>query len=868
MAAPYATLSESQARDYYLDVFLPLGNVPPSWSGNVAKGDAGTLGAGYQAAVLARFNAFRYMAGLPDNVTLNPTFNTRAQAAALMMSANRQLSHTPPSTWIDYTDEGRLGAGSSNLFLGASGVGAIDGYMHEDAPAGHRRWILFPPEAQIGIGDIPTPDGDYPTANATYVIGGFGKRPDVPFVAWPPAAYTPWQLVPSAWSFAVDGAADYSQATVSVQRDGVAQNVTVKSRGLGYGDPALEWTVDGASADRANADSTYVVTIHGVLVGGQSHDYTYTTTIFDSTPTWFEVAKDFDFTFEDAGSMAVTVLREGDSSKSVSVSYATIDGSATAGLDYTAQQGTLSFGPGETSKTVTIPLTNDGVDAAYWEGFHFALTNPSRGTELGSKRDGYRVIGDSDGVHTWLNFKVAGVHVAEGSGSVSLEVTRGGSTTDTDVSISYDTFDGTAKAGQDYQKTSGTLRFAPGILSRTITVPILNDALYDPDETFRVFLSSPTGGAHDGEYDQKGERTTVTIDDDDPTESTLGFSSATFQAAEGARAVRLEVTRGGKLGTEEVTVDYTTEDGSAVAGSDFTPTTGTLHFAAGQPTATIVVPILDDSQVEPDETFRVRLSSPTGGVTLSAVSTATVTIRNDDLPSPPPTLSFAHATLSVVEGSKQAVITVVRDGDTSSWVEVAYYLTPGTACPATDYDCISKVIMFAPGETTETSIVTLVNDSRHENTESFAIHLISPTNGAKLGPVKDATITILDDDPTPPTVVKVRGVRSQAALTQLVVDFSDAMDPASAAKFTSYTIQSAGPDARFGTKDDRTLKIARAAYDASHHRVTLILAQPFGLREPVRLVAKAASLVNRKGLHLDGDNDGTPGGDAVRLLST
>src|SRR5262249_60128447 len=106
-------------------------------------------------------------------------------------------------------------------------------------PPAPGRGPLPPPQRKIGTGDTPTPDGDYPQANATYVIGDFGPRPDVPYVAWPPAAYTPWQLVPDAWSFAVDGAADYSNATVSVRKGGVDQIVTIQSRGLGFGDAAL-----------------------------------------------------------------------------------------------------------------------------------------------------------------------------------------------------------------------------------------------------------------------------------------------------------------------------------------------------------------------------------------------------------------------------------------------------------------------------------------------------------------------------------------------------------------------------------------------------------------------------------------------------
>ena len=98
-----AGMDLGQANWFYQNVFLPPANVAPEWNGNVAAGDAGTLGADYLAAIVARVNAYRWMAGLPGGVTLDPTENAEAQQDALMTAANDQLNHDPPSTWIDYT---------------------------------------------------------------------------------------------------------------------------------------------------------------------------------------------------------------------------------------------------------------------------------------------------------------------------------------------------------------------------------------------------------------------------------------------------------------------------------------------------------------------------------------------------------------------------------------------------------------------------------------------------------------------------------------------------------------------------------------------------------------------------------------------
>lgn len=745
---PYAALTRAEARDYYLDVFEPMADVAPSWTGNVETGDAGTLGAEYIGAILDRFNAFRYMAGLPDDVTLDATFNQRAQQAALMMSANKALSHAPPPTWKFYTEDGRIGAGASNLHQ-LAGPQAIDGYVTEGAPAGHRRWILFPPTERIGIGDIPTPTGGYPEANATYVIGGFGTRPNVPFVAWPPAGFVPYKLVSDAWSFAVGGGTDFSSATVAVKSGGNDVPVTIRSRGLGFGDPAIEWTVP-VDRTRPSADATYDVDVkHVGIGGGQFQDFHYSFTIFDPTPTWFQFFKDWNWSYENSGPAMFDVDRKGDTSTAVTVKYAAVNDTAQAGLDYTAAVGTLQFAAGETRKTISVPLLNDGVDTTYWEGFRVVLSQPTRGTELGAPSSSAWTIGDNDGVHAWLNFKVTAVTVAETAGSVTLEVVRGGDSTNSDISVSYATTDGTAKAGSDYTAATGTLRFAPGVLSRTITIPITNNVFFEPTEAFTITLSNPTGGAHLGEYTPAAATAVVTITDDDPAVPVLEFGQATVSVVEGKGTVTLQVVRNTIAPDADVTVSYATVAGTALAGSDFTTTSGVLHFAAGQFVGTIVVPILDDKQHETSESFTVVLSHPNGAV-VGPVSTATVTIEDED--PLPPSLAFTQASATVDETAGTVTVDVVRSGDPNADVSVSYATVDATALAGSDYDTTSGILHFAPGTISRTIVVPIRDDDEFEGDETFSLVLSDPTNGAGLGAITSATITIVSEDPPPATL--------------------------------------------------------------------------------------------------------------------
>ena len=206
-----------QANWFYQNTFAAPASVAPQWNGNVASGNAGSLGADYLAAIIARVNAYRWMAGLPGGVTDDPTEDLKAQQAALMMAANVELSHSPPSTWLDYSAAGADGAAHSDLTLGVSGTSAIDLDMTDPGDTntfvGHRRWILYPPTQTMGVGDIPA------QGNALYVVQPQSTPlPAVTAVAWPPAGFVPAPLIPQRWSLQAASGSDFSNATVSRQR--------------------------------------------------------------------------------------------------------------------------------------------------------------------------------------------------------------------------------------------------------------------------------------------------------------------------------------------------------------------------------------------------------------------------------------------------------------------------------------------------------------------------------------------------------------------------------------------------------------------------------------------------------------------------
>jgi glucose/arabinose dehydrogenase len=216
---------------------------------------------------------------------------------------------------------------------------------------------------------------------------------------------------------------------------------------------------------------------------------------------------------ENQGTATITVNRSGGSDGSVTVNYATSNGSATAGSDYTAAAGTLTFAAGETTKTFTIPITNDTAVEAH-ETVNITLSGPTGGATLGSQATATLTI-VSDDVATQpgvLQFGNAVFNASETNASVTITVTRTGGS-DGAVSVNYATSNGTATAGADYTAASGTLTLAAGETSKTFTISIINDTAIEGPETVNLTLSNPTGGATLGSQ----ATATLTIASDDTT---------------------------------------------------------------------------------------------------------------------------------------------------------------------------------------------------------------------------------------------------------------------------------------------------------------------------------------------------------------
>jgi uncharacterized protein YkwD len=261
------------------------------FTGSISGCTPGTTAAAFRAAVIARVNAYRRLAGAPADITESSALSSQAQAAALMMAANQQLSHDPPSSWRCYTTTGHDAAGRSDLFLGVSDAATVDGYMYDpfsnNTQAGHRWWVLRPSGRQMGVGSTGGSNW-YQKANALLVNDGASaaravRSPDG-MLTWPSPGFLPYELVPMRWSFLVPGGS-YSTAKVSMTIDGKAEPVVVDVRDGGFGQLVFHRRSQDVNAwtqmAKPSSDRVVRVTVSGVKVGGIAKTYSYVTVIYD-----------------------------------------------------------------------------------------------------------------------------------------------------------------------------------------------------------------------------------------------------------------------------------------------------------------------------------------------------------------------------------------------------------------------------------------------------------------------------------------------------------------------------------------------------------------------------------------------------------
>ena len=451
--------------------------------------------------------------------------------------------------------------------------------------------------------------------------------------------------------------------------------------------------------------------------------------------------------------------------------WSTIDGTATAGSDYLRKNDQFeTIEIGETEKLLRVAISADFLDEP---NENFSMMISLHGTELSFGQGSTytatgTIIDDNDAIIAKLSEPVVTADEEDGSMAFTInlvnDVNDGRNnlaTSGQDVALTYRVVDGTAKQGEDFTLANGTLNITAGTSSGTINVPIIANTPVESKEQFQVIFANTENVSFGGAANLVAtgvitDYATPTIEIADVTGTEGAFTDGQLEF----------VVTSTPAATAETIVEYSTSNGTAIAPSDYTETSGTLTFAVGDKRKFIQVPIINDNSNENSETFTITLTNMTTNAT---IGTATGTIvDNDDLPS----LSISERIVST-EGSSsnngQATLVVRLSEPSGKSVTVQYATQQDTATEGTDYTAKTGTVTFQPGETSQYITIDFIADAVDETLanngldETFTVLLSNPTNASLSAENRRGTVVIKDDDGANATTLTLSIADSAAA---------------------------------------------------------------------------------------------------------
>ena len=439
----------------------------------------------------------------------------------------------------------------------------------------------------------------------------------------------------------------------------------------------------------------------------------------------------------------------------LTVSYATANGTATAGTDYTAKSGTMTFtNAAAGAQTFTVSTTEDTIDEGTGETFTVAISSPSGGggpaPSLGTSNSVTTTITDDDDAPTGITLSANPSTLGEDDGKTSITVTAAltGSARTSDTVVTIGTLSGTATSGTDYSVntalTSITIPANSTSGTGTLEITPTDDALVEGDETIIVSGTTTT------QVGLSVTSATVTLTDDNKTTTTptddkdtteLSISGPSSNVSEGGNAV-FTVTLSNAIAKEVAVAWSAPLAADAAEGADLETTSGTVTFAANSSagsTQSITIKATDDKLSETSESFTVTLGTITSTISSqvslkSGASSAIATISESD----PITISISGPS-SVDEGDATSSYTVSLSptGVTpTSDLTVSYATSNGTATAGTDYTAKSGTLTFTRASAgSQTFTVQTTEDTIDEGTgETFTVTISSPSGGGGQSP--------------------------------------------------------------------------------------------------------------------------------------
>ncbi|HJQ22076.1 MAG TPA: Calx-beta domain-containing protein [Gemmatimonadaceae bacterium] len=461
----------------------------------------------------------------------------------------------------------------------------------------------------------------------------------------------------------------------------------------------------------------------------------------------------------------VTLSAANNTSAPISFDVSNSGGTATSGVDYSAfgGAGAISVPVGATTGTLSVPVTNDAT-VETTETVQATISNPSNAAITISGASATANISDNDGASASLSVTQ---HGSEPGTNIVFTVTLS-TANNTGAPITFDVVNsgGSATSGSDFTAFGGVaaISVADGATTGSLTVTVLNDAIFEPVETVQATISNPSNAS----VTIAGATATANITDNDGPSATLTVTTPGAEAGPTNIVYTVTLSTANNTGAP-ITFDVSNSGGSATSGSDFTAFggVGAISVANGASTGTLTVTVANDALLESTETVQATISNPSNGAVSIAGATATATISDNDA---------ANAALSVTTAGSETgptsivyTVTLSAANNTAAPITFDVANSGGTATSGLDFTAFGATgaIAVPVGSTTGTLTVPVTDDGVVEVTETVQATISNPSNAAVTITGATATANITDNDAATATL-SVTQHGSEAGPTSIV----------------------------------------------------------------------------------------------------